>query len=114
MVNKSGKDGVMRRGFRLGKLSFGLVGSYVSYQAQNLLLGESEQKQRQARFEQNASRRVREELGAMKGSVMKLGQMLSMQSEMLPEEALAERANLQMRAPGMHASRARAQFKSSL
>jgi predicted unusual protein kinase regulating ubiquinone biosynthesis (AarF/ABC1/UbiB family) len=114
VVNKLGKDGVVRRGFRLGKLSFGLVGSYVSYQAQNLLLGESEQKQRRARFQQNASRRVREELGALKGPAMKLGQMLSMQSEMLPEEALAELANLQMRAPGMHASLARAQFKSSL
>jgi len=111
---KNGKDGVVSRGLRLGKLGFGLVGSYVSYQAQNLLLGESEQDKRQARFQQKASRRVREELGALKGPVMKLGQMLSMQTGMLPEEALAELANLQMRAPGMHASLARAQFKSSL
>lgn len=113
-MNKTGKDGVVGRGFRLGKLGFGLVGSYVSYQAQNLLLGESEQSQRQARFQQKASRRVREELGALKGPAMKLGQILSMQTEMLPEQAVAELANLQMRAPGMHASLARAQFKSSL
>jgi len=111
---KPGKDGVVGRGIRLGKLGFGLVGSYMSYQAQNLLLGESNQDQRQARFQQKASRRVREELGALKGPVMKLGQLLSMQTEMLPEEALAELANLQMRAPGMHTSLARAQFKSSL
>ncbi len=114
VVNKTGKDGVVRRGFRLGKLGFGLVGSYMSYQAQNLLLGESDQSQRQARFQQKASRRVREELGALKGPAMKLGQILSMQTEMLPEEAVAELANLQMHAPGMHASLARAQFKSSL
>ncbi len=114
MVNKTGKDGVVGRGFRIGKLSFGLVGSYVSYLAQNVLLGENEKDERQARFQQKASRRVREELGALKGPAMKLGQILSMQTEMLSDEALAELANLQMRAPGMHPSLARAQFKSSL
>ena len=114
MVNKSGKGGVVGRGFKIGKLGFGLVGSYLSYQAQNLLFGESEQNQRQARFHQKASRRVREELGALKGQAMKLGQILSMQTEMLSDEALTELANLQMRAPGMHPSLARAQFKSSL
>jgi predicted unusual protein kinase regulating ubiquinone biosynthesis (AarF/ABC1/UbiB family) len=40
--------------------------------------------------------------------------MLSMQNGILPEEALQELANLQMQAPGMHASLARAQFKSAL
>ncbi len=114
MVNKSGKDGMVGRGFRLGKLGFGLVGSYLSYQAQNFLLGESDQDQRKARFKRKASRHVRDELGALKGPVMKLGQILSMQTEILPDEALAELATLQMRAPGMHASLARAQFKSSL
>jgi predicted unusual protein kinase regulating ubiquinone biosynthesis (AarF/ABC1/UbiB family) len=114
MVNKPDNGGVVGRGIRLGKLGFGLVGSYVSYQAQNLLFGESEQGQRQARFQQKASQRVRDELGALKGPAMKLGQILSMQTEILPDEALAELANLQMHAPGMHASLARAQFKSSL
>jgi len=112
MVDK--KQGVVGRGLRLGKLGFSLVGSYVGYQAQNLLLGEDSRAGRQERFQRNASRRVREEFGAMKGPVMKLGQMLSMQTEMLSEDALRELANLQMRAPGMHPSLARAQFKSSL
>jgi hypothetical protein len=111
-VNKNGESGAVRRGFRLGKLGFSLAGSYISYQAQNLLLGEDDQ--RQSRMQQKVSRQVRNELGALKGPAMKLGQMLSMQTEILPEEALAELANLQMRAPGMHASLTRAQFKSSL
>ncbi len=114
LVNKNEKSGAVARGYRLGKLGFRLVGSYVGYQAQNLLLGEGERAQRRARFQQKASRRVRDELAALKGPAMKLGQLLSMQTEMLPEEALRELANLQMRAPGMHASLARAQFKSSL
>jgi predicted unusual protein kinase regulating ubiquinone biosynthesis (AarF/ABC1/UbiB family) len=114
MVKSSQDNGAIGRGFRLGKLSLGLVGSYLSYQAQNLLLGEGEQAQRQARFQQKASRRVREELGALKGPAMKLGQMLSMQTDLLPEEAMQELAHLQMQAPAMHATLARAQFKASL
>ena len=46
--------------------------------------------------------------------MMKLGQLLSMGSGTMGSEALEELANLQMRAPGMHASLARAQFKSAL
>ena len=45
---------------------------------------------------------------------MKLGQLLSLQTQALPEEAITELANLQMHAPGMHPTLARAQFKSSL
>jgi predicted unusual protein kinase regulating ubiquinone biosynthesis (AarF/ABC1/UbiB family) len=112
LVKKNGEHGAMRRGYRLGKLGFSLAGSYISYQAQNLLLGEDDG--RQARMQQKVSRQVRDELGALKGPVMKLGQMLSMQTEILPERALEELASLQMRAPGMHTSLTRAQFKSSL
>ena len=113
-MNNSAKGGAVSRGFRLGKLGFSLMGSYMGYQVQNLLLGEGERTQRQVRFRQRASRRVREELGVLKGPAMKLGQMLSMQTKILPEEALQELATLQMQAPGMHATLARAQFKSSL
>jgi tRNA A-37 threonylcarbamoyl transferase component Bud32 len=114
MVNTKGQNGALSRGFLLGKLGFNLVGSYLGYQAQNLLLGEGKQPQRQARFQQQVSRRVREELGNLKGPAMKLGQMVSMGSGTMRPEALEELANLQMRAPGMHASLARAQFKSAL
>jgi predicted unusual protein kinase regulating ubiquinone biosynthesis (AarF/ABC1/UbiB family) len=113
LVNRNnGKHGMLGRGFQLGKLGLSLVGSYLGYQAQNLLLGEGEE--RKARFRQQASRRVRDELGVLKGAVMKLGQLLSMQNKVLPEEALRELSDLQMRAPGMHATLARAQFKAAL
>jgi predicted unusual protein kinase regulating ubiquinone biosynthesis (AarF/ABC1/UbiB family) len=44
---------------------------------------------------------------------MKIGQALSMQSHALPEEVTEELAHLQMKAPGMHPTLARAQFKAS-
>ena len=113
-MNSTTKSGVLTRGFHLGKLGLQLAGSYLGYQAQNILLGEEKRPQRQARFQRKAFRRVREELGDLKGPAMKLGQLASMGSGVLPPEALMELANLQMRAPGMHASLARAQFKSAL
>jgi len=111
-VKKS--SGALHRGLRLGKLGLSLTGSYLGYQAQNIFLSEEKRDQRRRRFQTQSSRRVREELGSMKGAVMKLGQLLSQQTHALPEAAISELANLQMHAPGMHPTLARAQFKSSL
>ena len=111
MVNKPPRASALSRGFRLGKLGLTLTGSYLGYQAQNLFLGENEERQR--RFEQKSSRQIREELGSLKGAAMKLGQLLSLQNPMLPETVTRELAGLQMQAPGMHPTLARAQFKSS-
>ncbi len=113
-MNANATNGTLTRGYRMGKLGFSLVGSYLGYQAQNLLLGKEAQPERRARFHQQASQRVREELGALKGPAMKLGQMLSMQTDFLSEEVLQELAELQMHAPAMHPTLARAQFKSAL
>ena len=112
VVKTNDQSGVLPRGYRLGRLGVSLVGSYLGYQIQNIFLGETEN--RKARFQKKASGRLRKELGALKGPVMKLGQLLSMQSGTLSEEALLELASLQMQAPGMHASLARIQFKSAL
>ena len=114
MMKTNSQNGALPRGYRLGKLGLSLVGSYLSYQAQNILLGDDGKPQRKAHFQKQASRQMREELGALKGPVMKLGQLLSMQNGILSGEALQELASLQMQAPGMHASLARAQFKSAL
>ncbi|HEY3914869.1 MAG TPA: AarF/UbiB family protein [Verrucomicrobiae bacterium] len=111
MVKAKNDGGSLARGFRIGKLGFGLVGSYLGYQAQRVLLGESDE--RQSSFRRKAARRVTGELGALKGPAMKLGQLLSMEGA-LPQEALEELSQLQMQAPGMHATLARAQFKSSV
>ncbi len=114
LVKSTEKRSTLGRGFQLGKLGLNLVGSYLGYQAQNFLMGEGERTERKVHFEKQASRRVRDELGVLKGPLMKLGQLLSMQSKTLPKHVVHELANLQMRAPGMHATLARAQFKGSL
>jgi serine/threonine protein kinase len=114
LVKTNGRSGVLPRGYRLGKLGFSLAGSYLGYQIQNVFLGETGKPQRKAQFHKKASRQLREELGSLKGPVMKLGQLLSMQSGAMPQEALLELASLQMQAPGMHPSLARVQFKSAL
>ena len=94
-MKTSQKSGALQRGFRIGKLGFGLVGSYLGYQAQNLLLSESGKAQRRSRFQKKASQQVSAELGALKGAAMKVGQLLSMQSGVFPEETLRELAALQ-------------------
>jgi predicted unusual protein kinase regulating ubiquinone biosynthesis (AarF/ABC1/UbiB family) len=113
LVKKIIQPGALARGFRLGKLGLTLSGSYLGYQAQNLWLGEERRAERQQRFQQRASRRVRKELQSLKGAAMKLGQIFSLQTHALSEDALKELATLQMHAPAMHPSLARAQFKSS-
>ncbi len=107
-------SGAVHRGLRLGKLGLSITGSYLGYQAQNIFLGERQRDQRRRQFQTQSSRRIRAELGSLKGAAMKLGQLLSLQTQALPEEAIAELANLQMHAPGMHPTLARAQFKASL
>lgn len=112
LVSKPPRSGAINRGWRIGKLGLRLTGSYLGYQAQNLFLGENEQ--RQSRFERQASQHITQELGSLKGAAMKLGQILSMQTKVLPDTMTRELSGLQMRAPGMHPTLARAQFKSSL
>ena len=51
---------------------------------------------------------------SLRGPAMKIGQMLSLQTGILPEETLAELATLQREAPGMHPSLVRVQVKGSL
>ncbi|MCY2952903.1 MAG: TetR family transcriptional regulator [Planctomycetota bacterium] len=114
LVKDNHPKGAIHRGLRMGKLGFSLVGNYLGYQVQNLLLGSESREQCQATPRRRVSRRVREELAELKGPLMKFGQLLSMQTHMLPDESIEGLSNLQMRAPGMHPTLARAQFKSSL
>ncbi|MCY2954857.1 MAG: AarF/UbiB family protein [Planctomycetota bacterium] len=113
-MKNSHPNGAIGRGMRMGRLGLHVVGSYLGYQLQNLLLGSESREERHTKLRRNVSRRVREELAELKGPLMKFGQILSMQTQMLPDESIEELSNLQMRAPGMHPTLARAQFKSSL
>ena len=113
MVNSNDFESAGRRGMRLGKLGLSLTGSYLGYQVQNLFLGAEAKAANRRHFQEKASRRVKDELASLKGPVMKLGQILGMQRTMLPEKVLEQLAALQMRAPAMHPTLTRAQFKGS-
>ena len=108
------KKGTFQRGIRMGQLGASLTGSYLAYQFQNLIFGADEAEARKRGFHKKTSKRIREELEELKGPMMKLGQLLSMQGQALPPETIEELTQLQTRAPAMHPTLARAQFKAAL
>src|ERR1041384_568517 len=98
----------------MASMGAGVAGSSLGYVLQRAFLGESRSEAKLKSAHARAARRMREEMQALRGPAMKLGQLLSLQAGVLPDEALAELASLQMEAPGMHPSLARTQFTSSL
>ena len=111
--NESG-DGAARRAMRLAAMTAGVSGSYLGYLAQRLFLGEDARDRKLRATHAKAARRLTNELGALRGPAMKIGQAMSLQSGVLPDEMLAELASLQAGAPPMHPSLARAQFKAAM
>ncbi len=95
-------------------MTAGVSGSYLGYLAQSVFLGEDARARKLKETHTKAARHASDELISLRGPLMKLGQALSLQTDMLPEETLAELSALQMRAPGMHPSLVRAQFRASM
>lgn len=103
-----------KRGLRMAAMTAGVTGSYLGYLAQSAFLGEEAKAKKLSATHSRAARRMTDGLAQLRGPAMKLGQALSLQEGVLPDETLAELASLQMSAPAMHSSLVRAQFKSSL
>src|SRR5437667_429642 len=110
----SQKDTTTGRALRMASMGAGIAGSYVGYLLQRAFLGEAKGKIKLKSTHIRAARRMADEMQALRGPAMKLGQMLSLQTGVLPDEILAELATLQMEAPGMHPSLVRVQVKQSL
>ncbi len=104
-------EGPARRALRFAAMSAGVTGSYLGYLLQGAFLSEDDKRTKLKTTHTKAARRVTNEMLALRGPAMKLGQALSLHTALLPEETLAELSQLQMRAPGMHPSLVRAQFK---
>jgi len=104
----------VRRAASMAAVGANVAGSYLGYFARSIFLGEAGRKAALSSAHGNAARHMRDGMEAMRGPPMKLGQLLSLQSGILPEESLAELATLQMQAPGMHPSLMRAQFRGSM
>ena len=103
-----------KRGLRMAAMTAGVTSSYLGYLAQSAFLGEEGRSRKLSATHTKAAKRLTDGLATLRGPAMKLGQALSLQTGVLPDEALAELATLQMSAPAMHGSLVRAQFKSSL
>lgn len=103
-----------RRALRMAGMSAGVTGSYLGYLVQRVFLDEKGRKAKLQAAHGRAARRMRDDLMSLRGPAMKLGQALSLQSGVLPDEALVELSKLQREAPGMHPSLMRAQFTGSL
>jgi len=104
----------LRRALRLAGLTAGVSGSYIGYLLQGLFLDDERRDRARRATHARVGRRVRDELQRLRGPAMKLGQALSLHTDVVPEELAAELTKLQMQAPGMHPSLARAQFRSSV
>lgn len=107
-------EGPTRRALRMAALTAGVTGSYVGYLAQRAFLGADSREKKLKAVHTRAARRMTSELITLRGPAMKLGQTLSLQTGVLPDEMLHELATLQMSAPGMHPTLARAQFKAAM
>ena len=110
----SQKNTATGRAFGMASMGAGIAGSYFGYLLQRVFLGEARGKIKLKSTHVRAARKMADEMQALRGPAMKLGQMLSLQTGVLPDEILAELATLQMEAPGMHPSLVRAQVKGSL
>ena len=108
------KNTATRRAVSVASMGLDMAGSYIGYLWQRLFLGEERGRQKLKSTHTRAARRMRDEMQALRGPIMKLGQTLSLQAGILPDETIAELATLQMEAPGMHPSLVRVQIKASL
>src|SRR5712692_8472011 len=106
----SDKNTPTRRALSVATMGADIAGSYIGYLLQRAFLGDAQGKRKLKSTHTRAARRMANEMQALRGPAMKLGQMLSLQTGVLPDEILAELATLQMEAPGMHPSLVRVQI----
>ena len=108
------KNTPTRRALRMASMGAGAAGSYLSYILQRAFVGKAEGERKLKSTHTRVARRMRDEMQSLRGPAMKLGQTLSLQAGILPDETVAELASLQMEAPGMHPSLVRVQVKHAL
>jgi predicted unusual protein kinase regulating ubiquinone biosynthesis (AarF/ABC1/UbiB family) len=107
------RNGTVRRAARLMQLGAGLAGSYLAYHLQRPLFEPEQASGRRQALRRRHAKQVREKLQDLRGPIMKVGQVLSMQTHFLGAEMVEELSALQMHAPPMHPTLMRAQFKSA-
>lgn len=97
------KTGALERNIALTKLGLGAGTQIVAHSIANLFRGEVSRTQSDRDFYKRQAEILRDELGQLKGSVMKAGQMLSLYGQyFLPEEAVTVLSQLQDDTPAVH------------
>ena len=107
---ESGKTGLsslrtrpFERNIALTKLGLGAGSQIVAHSIANLFRGEVSRSEADRAFYRRQAEVLRDELGQLKGSVMKAGQMLSLYGQyFLPEEAVTVLSQLQDDTPPVH------------
>ena len=108
------RESATKRALHMAAMTASVTGSYLGYLAQHAFLDEKGRDEKLRSTHAKAGRRIVSDLQTLRGPAMKLGQLLSVQSGVLPDETLAELASLQREAPAMHPTLARAQFKGAM
>ena len=103
-----------RRGLTLGALGATVAASYLGGAVRRLFLAPGEREADRERTHRRNAQRILDVSGRLKGGIMKAMQLLSYQSEVLPDEYLDVLAGLQDQAPPMTPSEARAAFAAEL
>lgn len=101
-----------RRGLKLGAMSASLAGRYAAGKIRDLVSGEDEARRRDDHAEMG--KRIADTLGELKGAVMKVGQIASQVSDLLPAEVAEQLRVLQKQAPPMPYSVIKEQITLSL
>ncbi|WP_428312571.1 ABC1 kinase family protein [Hydrocarboniphaga sp.] len=105
-IRKPGMDRLKTRPFErnlaLTKLGFGAGSSIVAHSLRNMFRGSVSRDEANRDFYQQQAQILADELGQLKGSVMKAGQMLSLYGQyFLPEEAVEVLSTLQDDTPAV-------------
>lgn len=96
------RTGTFERNFALTKLGFGAGSQIVAHSIANLFRGNVSRSESDRAFYKRQAEILRDELGQLKGSVMKAGQMLSLYGQyFLPEEAVTVLSQLQDDTPAV-------------
>ena len=100
-INKI-KSSVFLRGMSIAKMTLNAGASLASHNIKNTFSSDDDKKNTWSRFVKNQAQFISTELGELKGSLMKAGQMLSMYGEhFLPAEANEFLKNLQSDSPAL-------------
>ncbi|MEO1268440.1 MAG: AarF/UbiB family protein, partial [Myxococcota bacterium] len=90
-----------KRFFKLAGMTASVAGNYAKSKLKSVFKNAEESARQQAESYQESGERIAKTLGELKGAAMKIGQMASVASDVLPKELSSALKSLQNEAPPM-------------